>query len=175
MTKLKLFTGSTWPALLTPDERDSIWLGCILAQFSDDQVLVRASKSIVANLEKARQAAFKADHAVIEAGVAKTLVQTTGKGVNTDLLRRALIDEMKLHISYSDRSAKATTRTVWPVNVSDYGPNGSLLAWCEKRSDFRHFRFDRIKSIDVIQERIPTPRRVLASQFDLKNNDDDDY
>jgi predicted DNA-binding transcriptional regulator YafY len=80
-----------------------------------------------------------------------------------------------LHLSYVDRNAKPTRRTVWPVSVANYGPNGSLLAWCEKRSDFRHFRFDRIQNIDVLNERIPTPRRVLAAQFELKNSDDKDY
>lgn len=78
-------------------------------------------------------------------------------------LRHALIHELKLSIGYIDAKGRTTQRTVWPLDVEDYGPNGAMLAWCEKRQDFRNFRFDRVTSLAVLPKRTDTPRAVMVA------------
>jgi predicted DNA-binding transcriptional regulator YafY len=42
----------------------------------------------------------------------------------------------------------------------------SLGAWCELRTDFRNFRIDRIKALEVLAETFePTPGRTLQDLF----------
>jgi predicted DNA-binding transcriptional regulator YafY len=78
---------------------------------------------------------------------------------------------LKLRVAYIDAKGCATERTVWPLDVEDYGPNGSMLAYCEKREDVRNFRFDRITELAIIHERLETPRNVMLAFYEaLQNN-----
>lgn len=60
------------------------------------------------------------------------------------LLRAAIREERKLSIRYRDAQERVTLRTVWPVALVYYVDSVVLAAWCELRSDFRHFRLDRM-------------------------------
>jgi len=54
-----------------------------------------------------------------------------------------------------------------------YGPIWLLVAWCEKRSDFRTFRLDRIDQLLVTEEPIPEePGTNLQSFLDRMRSDD---
>ena len=81
------------------------------------------------------------------------------------LLRRVLSDERKLAISYADEKGARTRRVVWPVTLGFFDMTRILVAWCELRGDFRHFRTDRIESADVLAERTPRPRRTLMKEW----------
>ena len=39
------------------------------------------------------------------------------------------------------------------------------MAWCELRQDFRHFRTDRIASLDVLTQRMPQRRADLLKRW----------
>jgi predicted DNA-binding transcriptional regulator YafY len=93
--------------------------------------------------------------------------QAPAHHLDVHALRHALVHELKLSIGYTDAKGRATQCTVWPLDVEDYGPNGAMLAWCEKRADFRNFRFDRVTSLTVLHERADAPRTVMKSLFDV--------
>jgi predicted DNA-binding transcriptional regulator YafY len=40
-----------------------------------------------------------------------------------------------------------------------------LIAWCELRRDFRHFRLDRIAAAEATADRLPRRRRVLLAEW----------
>jgi len=40
-----------------------------------------------------------------------------------------------------------------------------LVAWCELRGGFRHFRTDRIEAAEILPERLPRPRRQLIKEW----------
>ena len=54
--------------------------------------------------------------------------------------------------------------------MQDYGPNGAMFAWCEKREDFHNFRSDRITELAITQQRSETPRRVMMSLYEVLQN-----
>ena len=61
---------------------------------------------------------------------------------------------MKLRLRYSSEASEETERTVWPV-ILGYAETSSLLvAWCELRQGFRHFRTDRIVAAEILKEPI---------------------
>ncbi|TFH48963.1 MAG: YafY family transcriptional regulator [Lysobacterales bacterium] len=64
--------------------------------------------------------------------------------VDMRYLRRAIREEEKVLLTYSDLEDKCTCRTVMPLALVYYIEAVVLAAWCELRSDFRHFRVDRI-------------------------------
>jgi predicted DNA-binding transcriptional regulator YafY len=67
-------------------------------------------------------------------------------GLDMKAVRRAIREERKLSLGYIDAEGRATRRTVRPIAVVYYVEVTVVAAWCELRSDFRHFRADRIAS-----------------------------
>ncbi len=68
------------------------------------------------------------------------------------ILRKACEGQLKIHIDYTDAQDMPSRRTLWPLGLIFWGERWALLAWCELRDDFRHFRLDRMKHIEVSEE-----------------------
>lgn len=81
------------------------------------------------------------------------------------LIRRAIDAEEALHLRYADKAGRASERTVWPIAFDHLGAEELLAAWCEKRSDFRHFRLDRIAAATPSGKRYPRRRRLLLAAW----------
>lgn len=57
-------------------------------------------------------------------------------------------------------------RVVRPLACFFWGEVWTLAAWCEQREDFRSFRVDRIRTLDVLDARFrDEPGRTLADLF----------
>lgn len=62
-------------------------------------------------------------------------------------LRRAVALQEKLTLLYTDAEDNISRRTVCPLAVGQFLMSRAILAFCELRRDFRHFRTDRIRNI----------------------------
>ncbi|WLT33552.1 WYL domain-containing protein [Geothrix sp. PMB-07] len=58
-----------------------------------------------------------------------------------------------------------TVRTLWPFALGFFERSRVVVAWCELRDGFRHFRTDRIQSLTVHGERYPRNRRALLQAW----------
>ena len=85
--------------------------------------------------------------------------------VQLPIIRQAIRAERKLLIAYADRAGAQTRRIVWPVALAFFERARVLVAWCETRTAFRHFRTDRILALDASAERYPGRRPVLLKQW----------
>ena len=81
------------------------------------------------------------------------------------VLRSAIRSEEKLLMDYRDADGQATCRTVWPFAMAFFQTSRVLVAWCELRQDFRHFRADRVDCLRTTGERYPTRRHVLLQHW----------
>jgi predicted DNA-binding transcriptional regulator YafY len=154
--------------------QEAIWLGALITSSLTDEEYADEAQRLIAALEAIR--AVTVDSVAAVSVRSKTAQPKALKRVvDPDELRAALLDERKLAIIYIDRKAAQTKRTVWPLDVEDYGPNGAMLCWCEKREDFRHFRFDRVISMQPLADRIPTPRSVMRAYAEVMMREDDGY
>ncbi|KTC72567.1 transcription regulator protein, DeoR family [Legionella birminghamensis] len=81
------------------------------------------------------------------------------------LIRHAIRKEYKLEIAYSDAKEAATTRIIWPLALGFFESTRVVIAWCEKRNDFRHFRSDRITSLSLIETGFGKNRQALLKQW----------
>ena len=70
-----------------------------------------------------------------------------GERIKHGILRKACEQYLKITMDYQDAQQSATLRTVWPLGLIFWGERWTLLAWCELRDDFRHFRLDRMVKI----------------------------
>jgi predicted DNA-binding transcriptional regulator YafY len=66
---------------------------------------------------------------------------------------------------YSDEQERATERTIWPIAIGYHDTVRLLVAWCELRRDFRHFRMDRILAADFLDERYPERPSALRAKW----------
>ena len=80
-------------------------------------------------------------------------------------IRHAIRAERKLSIAYRDGAAQATRRTIWPFALAYFDRVRMVVAWCELRVGFRHFRTDRIDALEVVDERYPRRRAVLQKEW----------
>jgi predicted DNA-binding transcriptional regulator YafY len=80
-------------------------------------------------------------------------------------VREAIRTERKLRISYIDAGEKATLRTIWPFALGFYERVRVVMAWCEMRDGFRHFRTDRIRWLKLSETRYPRRRMALLKEW----------
>lgn len=80
--------------------------------------------------------------------------------VDAGLIREAIRNERKLVIAYGE-----TSRTIWPFAIGFFDHVRIVVAWCELRQDYRHFRIDRIGSVAASPERYPRRRAVLLKAW----------
>lgn len=85
--------------------------------------------------------------------------------VDLRVFRRAVREEEKVRLTYSNADGKRTQRTVLPIALLYYIEVVVLAAWCELRSDFRHFRIDRIVDCKPIGERFAGEGKFLRAKW----------
>ena len=86
-------------------------------------------------------------------------------------LRTAIRSELKLRIAYRDQHGMDSQRTVWPCAIALFDHARVVVAWCELRMSFRHFRVDRITGLASTTSRYPRRRQELLHDWraSLKN------
>ncbi|RZI80989.1 MAG: YafY family transcriptional regulator [Rubrivivax sp.] len=89
----------------------------------------------------------------------------TAGDVELAAIRQAIRREHKLVITYLDLKGAQTTRTVWPFALSFFDRVLVVLAWCELRQTYRHFRADRIAALTSTESPYPRRRHALLKEW----------
>ena len=80
-------------------------------------------------------------------------------------IRAAIRAERKMDIAYADKAGNLTRRTIWPFALAFFDRARVVVAWCELRQSFRHFRTDRIAELQAAAERYPRRRGALLREW----------
>ena len=80
-------------------------------------------------------------------------------------IRLAIRTERKLRIFYVDSRGRDSKRTIWPFALAFFDRVRVVVAWCEIREGFRHFRTDRIGKVQFVDKRYPRRRQVLLKDW----------
>ncbi len=67
-------------------------------------------------------------------------------------LRDAILKTQKLEIQYTSIKGEVSNRIIWPLGLVAWFGKWTLVAWCEKREDYRSFRVDLIDDYKQIGE-----------------------
>lgn len=141
------------PLMLAPDELEAVVLGAQWVAGHSDMALANAARDVVAKI-----AAVVPEHLrlfVVEPSVG--VRPTDGRPVehvDAALLRSAIRNGVKLRLRYRSEVSGETERTVWPVILGYAEASRLLVAWCELRQGFRHFRTDRIIAAEMLEESV---------------------
>ncbi|MBX3585221.1 MAG: YafY family transcriptional regulator [Ramlibacter sp.] len=82
-------------------------------------------------------------------------------------IRGAIRAEQRLCIGYRDAAGRTTSRVIWPFALGFFDRVRMVVAWCEQREAFRHFRTDRIATLQVLEGRYPRRRQALLKAWRL--------
>lgn len=85
---------------------------------------------------------------------------------NLSDLQFALTNFYVTKIDYSNEANKASSRLIEPFALLSTQENWLLVAWCRLRKEFRYFRLDRIKKLDILTEKFPPHKMTLQEFFD---------
>jgi predicted DNA-binding transcriptional regulator YafY len=81
------------------------------------------------------------------------------------VIRQAIRTERKVRIGHLDGNGRSSRRIVWPFALGFFDRVRIVVAWCELREGFRHFRTDRIGKVQILDKRYPRRRQVLLKDW----------
>jgi predicted DNA-binding transcriptional regulator YafY len=141
------------PLMLTPDEIEAVMLGAQWVASRSDKVLSNAARDVIAKIAAVVPERLRPFIVEPSIGVKPTVAQPE-EGVDPSRLRLAIRNGRKLRLRYKSEAGAETERIVWPVILGYAETTRMLVAWCELRQGFRHFRTDRIIEVETLEESI---------------------
>ncbi len=144
------------PVMFTAEEATSLFVGGeLVKQFTDASL----HGPMVSALDKLRAVLPRDRQDQVERLTQRTLVLGNGsrRAAPEAVAQRWLLPVQQgvvlrrvLRMDYRGRGQETdTTRDVEPLGVVFYGGAWYLVAWCRLRQDYRHFRVDRIRRLEV--------------------------
>lgn len=162
------------PLMLTPDEIEAVVLGARWVSSHADALIANAALDVISKIAAMLPDALKVFIAEPSAAV-RPILQRPAEAIDVAVIRQAIRDGRKLHLRYQTEDGETSTRIVWPVVIGYAETSRLLVAWCELRQGFRHFRTDRLLAIEVSDEAIGIRtghlRRRWENWRDLQNVD----
>ena len=152
------------PLMFSEDEIEALVLGSRWVADRADGRLGAAARDALAKIAAVLPGDLRADldHMGLLVAPGEPIADTS---IDLGAVRDAIRGEFKLAIDYRDANGVATRRVIWPVALGFFDKLRVVVAWCELRDGFRHFRADRISGMAVMGERYPVRRRVLVRQW----------
>lgn len=153
------------PLMLTSDEIEAVVLGAQLVAKLPDAVLANAAKDLVAKIAFAVPKHLL-PYIVETSVMAKPALDAENAKADTRSLRSAIRGGLKLRLQYRSQAGEVTSRTVWPVVLGYADTHCLLIAWCEEKQAFRHFRTDRVLNVEVLTETIGVSKSNLRRRWE---------
>lgn len=153
------------PLMLTADELEAAALGAAWVVSQADPSLARAARDLVSKLSDA-----------IPQELRPIVLDASSRPISTQpkiqehfdgyALRQAIRDRSRLQLSYKDQSGGISDRVIWPLLIAYLDASRYIVAWCETRQDYRHFRTDRVQGLKVLDSKYPARRAVLINGWE---------
>lgn len=141
------------PLMLTADEIEAVMLGAQWVAGRSDKALSNAARDVIAKIAAVVPERLRPFIAEPSVGVKPTVAEPE-ETIDPSRLRLAIRNGRKLRLRYRSETGEETERTVWPVILGYAETSRLLVAWCELRRGFRHFRTDRIIEAEPLDEAV---------------------
>jgi predicted DNA-binding transcriptional regulator YafY len=139
------------PLMFSAEELAALLLGARMVQTWTDKSLARAALQAMAKIEHVIP-----DHLKPELERREIIVPSFPISLAVsdalEVLRGAIKPQSKVRFDYQREDNQKSIRTVHPLGLFYWGKVWTLVAWCELRDSFRHFRLDRISNIACLKE-----------------------
>lgn len=156
------------PLMFSIDEVEAVFVGLRWVQSRGDAALCRAAHDVVAKIGAVLPEHLKP--VLFEPGVDAPRYNS---GPPQDLIdvaavRTAIRERRKVAITYADERGTLTQRVIWPLALGYFELSRIVVAWCELRGDFRHFRTDRVREASILPARYQGPRSGLLRRWRIQ-------
>ncbi|RWM39180.1 YafY family protein [Mesorhizobium sp.] len=151
------------PLMFTDEEIEAIVLGSRWVAKQPDKRLAAAATDALSKIAAVLPDDLREDldATTLLVGPSSASVEAIDLGV----VRQAIRDERKLGFLYSDARGAASERMVWPFALGFFDKVRVMVAWCEMRQDFRHFRADRMSHLSATDIRYPRRRQAMLKEW----------
>ena len=160
------------PLMLTPDEIEAAMLGAQWVSGRADPVLARAANDLMAKIGVVIPEHLRP--LLMEPALAANSSRPPPPPDTIDIarVRTAIRAQGKIALIYRDEKSDETRRVIWPIAVSYWEAARLIVAWCELRNGFRHFRCDRVLGAEFLEARYATSRAKLRAQWKKEMEED---
>lgn len=152
------------PLMFTEEELEALILGSRWVARRTDTPLQKAALNALGKI-----ASILPPHLRNELDSSTLLVGPSDESVlfsvKLEDIRQVIRRERKIEILYRDLKEQETKRVVWPFALAFFDRVRVLVAWCEVRQAFRHFRLDRIKELTLLDSKYPRRRQILLKEW----------
>jgi len=158
------------PLMFSADELEALMLGARLVASHGDTTLTRSANDAIAKIATVIPADLRPvllDAPLYVPDFGGSIVDKVDIGI----IRNAIRASKKVHIKYCDAKQAASERTIWPIALAYHEGIRLVIAWCELRRDFRHFRVDRMSTLLAMEEKMPERRDMLFHRWWKAEND----
>jgi predicted DNA-binding transcriptional regulator YafY len=156
------------PLMLSNEEVEALVLGARWVAANADARLKQSAEHALSKIAAVLPDDLRRDLEMSSLLVPPTRTQRP-EGPDLSIVRDAIRDGFKLAIAYRDEKGAMTQRCVWPFALGYFEQLRVLVAWCELRNGFRHFRIDRIAEMTVTIETVPRRRETLLAAWRREN------
>ncbi|PZR87349.1 MAG: transcriptional regulator [Stutzerimonas stutzeri] len=154
------------PLMFSPDEIEAVLVGMRWLSERADPTLARAAEDVVAKVAAVLPPHLRPillDGALFAPAYCKD--SAVVDQVDAAAIRAAIRNGRKLDIAYRDEAGAESRRMIWPIGMTFFDRVRVVIAWCELRQAFRHFRTDRIAELTAREERYPARRADLFRRW----------
>ena len=153
------------PLMFSEEEIEALVLGSRWVARRTDKKLKLAATNVLAKIAAVlpEDLRYQLEFSGLFIGPVKTAVEKDDD--KEALVRHAIRKEHKLQITYVDVKGDESERIIWPLALGFFEEVHVIAAWCELRSDFRHFRTDRIAKLVTLETRYPKRRQILLKKW----------
>ncbi|KFC61697.1 Transcriptional regulator, DeoR family [Devosia sp. LC5] len=152
------------PLMLTPAELEAIVLGAQWVAMRGDPQLSPAAYDVLAKIVTAVPAHLR-PFVAEPSTAAQPPLGASAEQADTAMMRDAIRRRMKVRLIYRAEQDNRTERTIWPVVLGYSDTSCVLIAWCELRQGFRHFRTDRIETVEILDQPVSESHGVLLRRW----------
>lgn len=153
------------PLMFSEEEIEALVLGSRWVADRADPALALAARDAMAKIVAVLpdDLTRRVEEAALILGPGKMLVDAPQ--LDLAAIRKAIRAERRASIDYGDAEGRVSERIVWPLALSFFDQVRVLVAWCELRQDFRHFRTDRLMRFEALDGRYPQRRQALLKTW----------
>lgn len=150
------------PLMFSEEELEALVLGSRWVVAHCDEALSTSASSALAKIEAVLPAKYRQQ---LQANALLIGTSRSDSPVDEAPLRSAIRQQHNVTLSYRDLKEELSERTVWPFALGYFEQVRVLVAWCELRQGFRHFRVDRITRMQLEDNRYPKSRESLLKEW----------
>ena len=156
------------PIMFTAGEASALATAGLTARHTGDASLSDSIESALLKVKAVLPDEQKAGLERLEKSLAIGFANRTEPVSSENLvdLQMALAERRVLKLVYeSGGRGERTMREVEPIGLVHYLEKWHLIAWCRLRKDSRDFRIDRIRKMDIMEEKIEKPKMASLQEF----------